>query len=252
MLKFFRKIREKAISSGKVKNYLLYAIGEIFLVVIGILIALQINNNNLQKTERRLELTYMQNFLEDLKQDTSLYAEYARNNIKIYSSIDSLVNSLQKKNRKQFAHKNAYWARLVTAQWKQIKPVDQTYEQMKSSGLLRIINKRPVADGIAAYYNSLHLLDTYNDAGLIWAADYVTAMGKLFNAKTSLAILKEKTIPAPNPDILLTEDPIVINELLNASQYFYGALSLAEIASSEKSIQAEKLILLIQSEYALE
>jgi hypothetical protein len=252
MFTFLRKIRQRLVRENKVKNYLLYAIGEILLVVIGILIALQINNNNLQKTERLLELTYMQNFLEDLKQDTALYAEYARNNVKIYYAIDSLVNSLQKKNRKQFAHKSAYWARMVTAQWKQIKPVDQTYEQMKSSGLLRIINKRGVADGIAAYYNSIHLLDTYNDAGLIWAADYVTAMGKLFDAKISLTILKEKNIPSPNPDILLTEDPVIINELLNAGQYFYGALSLGETESAKKSIRAEELIRMIQSEYGLE
>ena len=46
MLKFFRNIRKNLISNGKTVNYLKYAIGEIILVVIGILIALQINNWN--------------------------------------------------------------------------------------------------------------------------------------------------------------------------------------------------------------
>jgi hypothetical protein len=41
MLKFFRKIRHKLLDQNKIGNYLKYAIGEIFLVVIGILIALQ-------------------------------------------------------------------------------------------------------------------------------------------------------------------------------------------------------------------
>ena len=46
MIKFFRKIRQKLLSENKFSKYLLYAIGEIILVVIGILIALQINNWN--------------------------------------------------------------------------------------------------------------------------------------------------------------------------------------------------------------
>lgn len=46
MIKFFRTIRQKMLSKNKFSNYLLYAIGEIILVVIGILIALSINNRN--------------------------------------------------------------------------------------------------------------------------------------------------------------------------------------------------------------
>ena len=57
MITLFRRIREKLISSGSVTKYLLYAIGEILLVVIGILIALQINNwNELQKQNERERL----------------------------------------------------------------------------------------------------------------------------------------------------------------------------------------------------
>ena len=46
MIKFFRKIRKRLLSENKVSRYMLYAIGEIILVVTGILIALQINNWN--------------------------------------------------------------------------------------------------------------------------------------------------------------------------------------------------------------
>ncbi|WP_445385784.1 DUF6090 family protein [Robiginitalea sp. IMCC44478] len=59
MIKFFRKIRENLISENQFNKYLLYAIGEIILVVIGILIALQINNWNEQKRERRIEQEYL-------------------------------------------------------------------------------------------------------------------------------------------------------------------------------------------------
>ncbi|MGI0108142.1 DUF6090 family protein [Salinimicrobium sp. WS361] len=50
MIKFFRKIRQNLLSEGKTGNYLKYAFGEIILVVIGILIALQINNWNISQS----------------------------------------------------------------------------------------------------------------------------------------------------------------------------------------------------------
>ncbi|SDC88493.1 hypothetical protein SAMN04488104_100894 [Algoriphagus faecimaris] len=46
MLNFFRKIRQKLLQQNQVTRYLAYSVGEIFLVVIGILVALQVNNRN--------------------------------------------------------------------------------------------------------------------------------------------------------------------------------------------------------------
>ncbi|MDA0350457.1 MAG: DUF6090 family protein [Verrucomicrobia bacterium] len=59
MLTFLRKIRRSLIETGSVQKYLLYAIGEIALVVIGILIALQINNWNEERKESILEQEYL-------------------------------------------------------------------------------------------------------------------------------------------------------------------------------------------------
>ena len=71
MIKFFRKIRQKLLFGSKFSKYLVYAIGEIVLVVIGILIALQINNLNEAKKERNLERTYLLGILDDLRTDTT-------------------------------------------------------------------------------------------------------------------------------------------------------------------------------------
>src|SRR6056297_1255574 len=72
MLKFFRTIRKKLIEEDNVRKYLLYAIGEILLVVIGILIALQINNwNEDQKAKNRM-LTNILSIQEDIQLETDL------------------------------------------------------------------------------------------------------------------------------------------------------------------------------------
>ena len=55
MIHFFRKIRQELLVKNKFSKYLLYAIGEIILVVIGILIALQINNWNIGRIEKEDE-----------------------------------------------------------------------------------------------------------------------------------------------------------------------------------------------------
>lgn len=59
MIKFFRRIRQKLLSENKFSKYLLYAIGEIILVVIGILIALQINTWNEGQKTREKERNYL-------------------------------------------------------------------------------------------------------------------------------------------------------------------------------------------------
>lgn len=63
------------ISDNKVIKYLLYAIGEIILVVIGILIALSINNSNEIKKTRDTEKVYLKEIKSDLIQDTLLLAQ---------------------------------------------------------------------------------------------------------------------------------------------------------------------------------
>ena len=66
MIKFFRQIRKNTIMKNETGKYLKYAIGEITLVVIGILIALQINNWNQNRTNENLEAKYQVRLLEDL------------------------------------------------------------------------------------------------------------------------------------------------------------------------------------------
>lgn len=70
MIKFFRKIRQKLLSENKISKYLAYAIGEIVLVVIGILIALQINNWNDKKIQGTVDIEFITNLRNKIVLDT--------------------------------------------------------------------------------------------------------------------------------------------------------------------------------------
>ncbi|MGB3145780.1 MAG: DUF6090 family protein, partial [Maribacter sp.] len=76
MLKFFRKIRQKLLEEHKTSKYLLYAIGEIALVMIGILLALQVNNWNENNKDRKTEKVVL----------TDLHTEFQNNLIKLKSN----------------------------------------------------------------------------------------------------------------------------------------------------------------------
>lgn len=84
MIKFFRKFRQKLLEENKIGNYLKYAIGEILLVVIGILIALQINNWNEEKKYQKQIQTKIFAILGDLQKDEL--------------QINSFINDLEKQN----------------------------------------------------------------------------------------------------------------------------------------------------------
>lgn len=69
MIKFFRKIRQKLISENKITRYLLYAVGEIVLVVIGILIALAVNQRSQNQANEEKVATILEAILKDLSAD---------------------------------------------------------------------------------------------------------------------------------------------------------------------------------------
>ena len=66
MIKFFRHIRQRMIKENRISKYLLYAIGEIILVVIGILIALQINNWSTDQKNREKEIDLLTEMRQNL------------------------------------------------------------------------------------------------------------------------------------------------------------------------------------------
>jgi len=100
MIKLFRNIRKNLVVEGKTTNYLKYAIGEIVLVVIGILIALQINNwNEDRKDQLRLKNHYTE-LLNELNNDKKNLKK-AIENVRGYNhqtyEISGFINSIQSK-----------------------------------------------------------------------------------------------------------------------------------------------------------
>lgn len=104
MIKFFRPIRRKLIEEDNIQKYLLYATGEILLVVIGILLALQVNNWN----EERVLNNQLQTYFEQIRDELTADQEYLNNNIEQLEVVVSLnrqsLNLLKSDNPDSLKH----------------------------------------------------------------------------------------------------------------------------------------------------
>jgi len=95
MIKFFRKIRQQLLTENKFSKYLLYAIGEIVLVVIGILIALSINNWNEEKQRVNEEKSLLTKLVYSVQSNME-YLERSRDTDReVIKSINKLIYTLE-------------------------------------------------------------------------------------------------------------------------------------------------------------
>lgn len=88
MIRFFGKIRQKELTEKNLGKYLLYATGEILLVVIGILIALQINSWSEERKKEALRVSYKMSLINDLSLDTLMLSELIAENYEDLEALD--------------------------------------------------------------------------------------------------------------------------------------------------------------------
>ncbi len=182
MLKLFRKIRQNFIQEGNLKRYLVYAIGEILLVVVGILIAVQINNWNEQRKENKLEQSYYCKLLEDVVQDIEqIHNQIIKTKDRLLGA-NEMLNLLQAENPpiEELMQKNLRAISLITYTF---RPSLATYEDLKSSGNLKILRDHEVKKQVTDYYSMLDgmidVMDTNADGtvALFYSKDDYAEIG---------------------------------------------------------------------------
>jgi hypothetical protein len=137
MIKFFRRIRRNLLPDNSFNKYLLYAIGEIVLVVIGILIALQINNWNIDRIQRKFETDILKEILVNLQQDViNLNSKIDFNNDKININV-AVVTHLKQKSPLSDTLKDQYFNLIGRGAF---QPITVAYENLKSKGIDLIRN----------------------------------------------------------------------------------------------------------------
>jgi hypothetical protein len=148
MIKFFRQFRQKFVLENRFSKYLFYATGEIVLVVIGILIALNINNWNENQKIKKDERYILTEVLKNLEEDIVLVDEIITQRQKAKDAIISLQKHVNSKN-KNHDSLQFYMASLLT--FERYFPINNAYEILKSKGLQ--LSNNELTTKISRYYD---------------------------------------------------------------------------------------------------
>lgn len=146
MINFFRKIRQHLLVENKFTKYLLYAFGEIILVVIGILIALSINNWNEARKNNLEEIAILESLDKNLilakKQSESLVSaeRESKSVLLVVLGLDSIKSNLDDLRITDKIFKDAFW------NLENDIPVINTYTDLKNTNKLGLIKNQKIKE----------------------------------------------------------------------------------------------------------
>ncbi|NNF02582.1 MAG: hypothetical protein HKN22_07840 [Bacteroidia bacterium] len=163
------------IDDSKLRKYFLYAVGEIFLVVVGILIALGVNNWNQKNKEIRSGDELLERIQRDLVQDTSDFRNTIIENNKLREEIKGLMVSLYDgvENVEEVKHMSGIYDKALDQVF---APNDNTYKSILSSGTLSLIQNQQLKEEIVNLYSYYDQTGTLLDAINIWMGGLAVAV----------------------------------------------------------------------------
>ncbi|WP_040280058.1 hypothetical protein [Psychroserpens damuponensis] len=169
MVNFFRRIRQQLLSKNKFSKYLIYAIGEIVLVIIGILIALAINENAQNNNNLKLRDLYIIQLNDEANRNIERLIEHKDFTAVMLKEIDTLVNILYFKDydNPKIAEKSD---RIMHTSY--INPTMITYENLKFSGDLKLFDDLNLRNAISEPYETFNDIKTVEDLDFQGFKDY--------------------------------------------------------------------------------
>lgn len=158
MLSLFRKIRLRFLTNAQTRKYLAYAIGEILLVVIGILIALQINNWNEDRKDKIKSKEFHQRLVEDLNLHINTFENDLKRSKELLAYISKSVAILQQKRFNKETIDTVTYTLTNHYQFVRISDELSSYEEMKSTGQLGLIYNDAIRKKINGYLKYLEAI----------------------------------------------------------------------------------------------
>jgi Family of unknown function (DUF6090) len=263
-MRLFRNVRQQLASENKVMAYLRYAIGEILLVVIGILIALQVNNWNENQKQKKQETIYLQNLSIDLKKQIQLLdfyidfeeifiqdckdivTHYEQNNgFKNMDSIFPKINDLSV--RVTFTNTNTTLLEMINSG--EINIVDN--ESLKKE--LMEFNQLIEGFGTNTINNNTNLVDQIVVRNVIESSNfavftYSKRMRKKFQNRYPMNFINVKDNNLSSIAIQKLNEPKLRLKLINNVVFRNGLAELQKTGDENLKVKAEQLLKHIETE----
>ena len=227
---------------NKTGKYFKYAIGEIVLVVIGILIALQINTAKNEKDKRIEEITHLENILSDLKQDKSELIKIIDRRKSKTESATIMENYYHTKKVDSLNLYYSHWTNVLY--WEAHNPSLITYKELINSGKLSTLTNEKVKQlllQIDYKYNQMfelrnHMYHDYTDY-------FYKPFGDIIDYENGLKAFLE-----PNEDIELSREDV---EIALKSKRIKNGFTLARLNNNRMREQLSEILTTVDSTIVL-
>lgn len=164
MAKVFKIGRIDSIEGRKFNKYILYILGEILLIVLGILIALEIDNRNKLNESRKKEIVYLQSFQEDLRKDIGLIRAQLQGKEALFSVLEEVFwnfSELQHRSEEELLEISN---RLAPIAGQNIFVCNcSTFDAIQNSSDMQVITDFRLVQLLSNYYTHLNLIIAHDD-----------------------------------------------------------------------------------------
>lgn len=211
MINFFRRVRKSHLMTNNTGQYFKYAFGEIFLVVIGILIALQINNWNEQRKNQAFEKESLIQIHANLLKDKLTLGQLKINGVNAIISTDKILGQYLAIDKTDSIK---YWLGDII-QFDRFQPLTNAYEVLKSKGLDQVSNKE-LRFLMGTYYDdkAKHIVKAVEDIEHTFEVDWIPIL------KEHVVDFKfKKYVEVQNEDLFYQPSEIRNLLILNRDNY---------------------------------
>lgn len=209
MVKVFRKIRYRSIADNKFGKYLAYAFGEIILIVIGILIALAINNSNLNRIIREKEQTYLAGLSEEFQTSKLKLEELIGVNKRNYEGAKILIEYMSDEKA---------------------IPGEEEFSELLYNTFAFDIAFNPNNSLLNEMINSGSLKDLSNTELRIRLTNWVSTMEDITRQEHDLGVQRERVL-----DIFRSEK-YSLRTILDQSEFLRDEIGLPEAKKSQSNL----------------
>ena len=229
-------------SENKTGRYLKYAIGEILLVMIGILLALQVNNWNQEGKNLKKESYYLNSIKSSIQLSQEEFIRVIDDAEHISSSADTLFILLAENNIEQL--KGIFLDSLLgnSGNYSLISLNDGGVQEILNTGSLDIIRDDQIRIHLASWNERMHKIKKFEGETEYLAKQYQEYLMQFMDAKRFISN-RHEGIVLPNKLDQLLSDPILANHLEKIAGSHIG---MHEIYSEEKVVM-DSLVVLINN-----
>ena len=228
---------------------------EFLMLFLAVTLGFFVENQREHFIEKKREKEYIRSMIEDLRLDTAGLSSTNNERKEAIVMYDSVITLLHKKDRTPLEQQRVYYLARMGLRLSPFPILnDRTYEQMKSSGNLRLVHNKEIADRITKYYFNTKEFSVNTEQTLLRLQSLIECEGKVFDGAVFQEMINTENFeinqPTGNP-ALITEDKQTLNELSVRIHYVLSILLYSQNFITGLEDEASHLIADLRNEYHL-